>query len=101
MSRLWDTPEYWARTEADEILRDFPNTDVAALATSFEHSHENYDGDPAFARDIIAELKTRAAAGIRFWPAPLELQSIDEEVRVALEAFLPLLDTAEREPAEP
>lgn len=85
MSRLWDTPEFWARSEADELLRDYPNSDARALAMSFERSSGNYDGDPAFARDIIAELRKRADAGVRFWPAPA-LGSLENEVRDALAA---------------
>jgi hypothetical protein len=84
MSRLWDTPEFWVRAETDELLRDFPNTDVRALAVSSERNNENFDGDPAFAREITAELYKRAEAGIRFWPQPLELASLEDEVRVLL-----------------
>lgn len=83
MSRLWDTPEFWARSEADELLRDYLNSDPRALAKSFERTGGSYDGDPEFARDIIAELHKRADAGIRFWPEP-ELASLENDVRCAL-----------------
>lgn len=69
MSRLWDTPEYWVRYEADEALLDMPDADPAALAESLERSAANYD-DAAMAVQIVAELRRRAAAGIRFWPGP-------------------------------
>jgi len=84
MSRLWDTPEFWVRAETDELLRDFPNTDVRALAKSSEQNHASFDGDPAFAREITAELYKRADAGIRFWPEPLGLASLENEVREQL-----------------
>lgn len=70
MSRLWDTPEYWARVEADEMLREMEDSDPAALADSFERSAASYDGEPETAAAIIAELRRRAAAGIRFWTGP-------------------------------
>lgn len=84
MSRLWDTPEFWTRSEADEMLRDYPNTDVRALADSFARTSSSYDGDPDFAREIVAELRKRADAGVRFWPQPADLASIENEVRGAL-----------------
>ncbi|UVO50134.1 hypothetical protein M0208_06230 [Sphingomonas sp. SUN019] len=68
MSRLWDTPEFWARAEADEVLRDYPDTDTRALADMFERTRSGYDGDPDLARAIVGELRRRADAGIRFWP---------------------------------
>lgn len=89
MSRLWDTPEFWARSEADELLRDYPNTDVRTLADSLARTSRNYDGDPDFAREIIAELRERAAAGVRFWPQPCGLASLENEVRGALVAEIP------------
>lgn len=84
MSRLWDTPEFWARSEADEMLRDYPNTDVRALADSFARTSSSYDGDPEFAREIVVELRKRAHAGVRFWPQPANLASIEDEVRSVL-----------------
>lgn len=86
MSRLWDTPEFWARSEADEMLRDYPSTDVGALAESLACTSHNYDGDPDFAREIVAELHKRAEAGVRFWPQPCGLASLESEVRDALVA---------------
>lgn len=70
MSRLWDTPEYWARSEADEMLREVEDRDVAAVADAFERTSANYDGDPDFAAAILAELRLRATAGVRFWSNP-------------------------------
>jgi len=84
MSRLWDTPEFWVRSETDELLRDFPNTDVRKLAESSERNYESHDGDPAFAREITAELHKRAHAGVRFWPEPPGLAALNSEVRELL-----------------
>lgn len=70
MSRSWDTPAYWARSEADEMLREMADIDPGAVADSFERSAANYDGDPEMATAIIAELRRRADAGVRFWSGP-------------------------------
>lgn len=70
MSRLRDTPGYWARSEADEMLREMSDVPPEVLADSFERSAANYDGEPEMAVAIVAELRRRAAAGIRFWPGP-------------------------------
>lgn len=84
MSRLWDTPEFWARSEADELLRDYPNTEVGVLAASLGRMRGDVEGDPEFARDIVAELTKRAAAGVRFWPEPAGLAALEREVRAML-----------------
>lgn len=70
MSRLWDTPEFWARSETDEMLREMSDADPDALADSFECNLGSYDDDPELAVAIVGELRRRAAAGIRFWPEP-------------------------------
>lgn len=70
MSRLWDTPEFWARSEADEMLREIPDLHPAAVADPFERSSANYDGGPELAAMIVADLRRRAAAGMRFWTGP-------------------------------
>ena len=36
MSRLWDTPEFWARSEADEALREMPDMELGAMADSLK-----------------------------------------------------------------
>lgn len=71
MGRRWDTPEFWARSEADEMLREMPDAEPAALADSFERSATNYDGDPELAALIITDLRRRAATGAWFWTGPL------------------------------
>lgn len=84
MSRLWDTPDFWARSEADELLQDYPETDVRALARSLERGRSGYEGDPGFADDIIIELHRRADAGVRFWPDQADLAALEDEVRALL-----------------
>ena len=76
MSRLWDTPAYWARSEADEMLREMSDVEPEALADSFERSAANYDGESEMAVAIIAEFRRRAAAGIRFWSGPRVLDYV-------------------------
>lgn len=68
MSRLWDTPQFWARQEADEMLREMWDEPVDALADSFEKSAASYDGGPDMAAAVLADLRRRVAAGVRFWP---------------------------------
>ena len=99
MSRLWDTSQIYVRTEVDELLHDYPNRDVAALAEAFERSHPAYEGDPEFAREIVVELRKRAAAGVRFWPTPPDLGEIEREVRAIITATASSLRVAEPEAA--
>lgn len=84
MSRLWDTPEFWVRSEADEMLRDYPATDVITLADYMEKSPVAGDGDPQYTLNLATELRHRAAAGVRFWPAHDGLSQIEQEVRAAV-----------------
>ncbi len=84
MSRLWDTPEFWARTEADELLREHPHSEVRALADSLSVARGGDADDPDFMRDVVAELYKRADAGIRFWAEHIDLAAIEEEVRAML-----------------
>ncbi|MDB5686698.1 MAG: hypothetical protein JWR77_1287 [Rhizorhabdus sp.] len=84
MSRLWDTPGFWARTEADEMLRDYPMTDVTALADSIERSPNIREGDVNFTREVVAELRRRAAADVRFWPEYVGFGDVAQEVCAAI-----------------
>ncbi len=68
MSRLWDTPEFWACAEADELLRDSPTLTADALADRFEQSPRHSYGDPQFVCDLVVELRKRTIARVRFWP---------------------------------
>lgn len=52
------------------MLREMSDVPPEALADSFERSAANYDGEPDMAAAIVADLRRRAAAGIRFWPGP-------------------------------
>lgn len=69
MSGSGDSPGYWARSEADIALREMPAIEPGALADLLERTAANEDGDPQIAASIVAELRHRAAAGVRFWPA--------------------------------
>ncbi len=75
MSRLWDTPEYWARIEADEMLREMEDVEPGAIADSLERSAANYDGEPEMVVAIVGDLRRRAAAGTRFWSGPRPIAS--------------------------
>jgi hypothetical protein len=101
MSRLWDTSEIYVRAEVDELLRDYPTRDVVALADSFEQWHPTYEGDPEFAREIVVELRKRAAAKVRFWPELLGLDLIEREVRAIIAGTATALKVAEPEELEP
>jgi hypothetical protein len=59
------------RREADRIVDEFPNDAPEILATDLES--DAYE-DQAFRTvlAIAAELRRRAAAGIRKWPGPKE-----------------------------
>lgn len=91
MTRWSDTPEYWARSEADEMLREMPDVEPGALADSFERSAANYDGEPEMAAAIVAELRRRATAGVRFWLGPRtldgrrSLRSLRQDIEDGLE----------------
>lgn len=87
MSRLWDTPEFWIRSEADEMLRDCPETGAAELADMFERTCGSYDGDPDLARGIVGELRRRADAGIRFWPDGPSLVRSPDPVTLPVVSF--------------
>ena len=60
----------WVRTEADQLLADMPETPLLALAAELEAKAAVFDGGPQMARDVAAELRRRAAAGVRFWSPP-------------------------------
>ena len=59
MSRLWDTPEFWAQSEPDS---------EGALADSFERAAVSDDGEREMVALIAAGLRRRSAEDIRFWP---------------------------------
>jgi hypothetical protein len=101
MSRLWDTPEFWARSEADEMLRDFPATDVAALADSMERMPDSYDGDPQFTLNLVTELRHRAVAGVRFWPEHDGIARIERELRAAVAGRATMAARADADDRDP
>lgn len=69
-----DVPDYWVRQEADDILLDMAKRSPAALADEFERTCANFDGGDEMAAAIVAELRRRAAAYIRFWPGPTPVE---------------------------
>jgi len=77
MSGLWDTPTFWAPSEADEALRAIPEIAPGALADSLGKSAANYNGDPEMVALSTAALRHRAAAGVRLWP----LREVDARER--------------------
>ena len=79
MSRLWDTPEFWVRAEADELLRDNPKLTADGLADRFEQSRRRHYGDPQFVRDLVVELRRRARARVWFWPEGRPVEALREE----------------------
>jgi hypothetical protein len=101
MSRLWDTPEFWARSEADEMLRDYPATDVVTLADSMEKLPASYDGDPQFTLNLVTELRQRAVAGVRFWPEHDGLARIEQEARAAVAGGAITMFRAEADDRDP
>jgi len=92
MSRLWDTSEFYARSEADELLRDFPRRSVAYLAGTFLQLNPAYEQDPQFASEIVTELRRRAVAGVRFWPEHPGLGEVEFELRTIIEAKSAIAD---------
>lgn len=58
------------RCEADDIVDQYEDADLSALADELERKADVCDqgGEMAFA--VAAELRRRAAAGIRHWPGP-------------------------------
>ncbi len=94
MSRLWDTPEFWARSEADEMLREMPDLDPMAVADSFERTSASYDGGLELAAMIVADLRRRAAAGTSFWTGPRSTDAADNASKLdpaLASAGLPLI----------
>jgi hypothetical protein len=60
------------RREADRIVDEFPEETLEVLATNLEtEASDTYD-DAAFdtALAIVAELRRRAASGVRKWRGP-------------------------------
>jgi hypothetical protein len=86
MSRLWDTPDFWIRTEADEVLRDCPTLTADALAERLERRRSQRYGDPKFVEDIIIELRKRAYARVRFWPKSKSLTCSESEAHAPVDA---------------
>ena len=52
---------------ADEVVDEYEHDDLVTLATEIEEDVGFYEGADT-ARSIAAELRRRAAAGVRKWP---------------------------------
>jgi hypothetical protein len=57
------------RHQADKLVDEFPDDALGVLAADLESDTEHQEG-LARALAIAAELRRRAAAGVRKWPAP-------------------------------
>jgi hypothetical protein len=64
-----DSYAQWLRIEVDALLRDYPDVSVAALASSLEGSADAYEDGPERAAELVAEMRGRVDADLRFWPA--------------------------------
>jgi len=52
----------------DEVVDEYANDDLVTLATEMEQDVGFCDDGADTARSIAAELRRRAAAGVRKWP---------------------------------
>jgi hypothetical protein len=53
---------------ADEVVDEYAHDDLVTLAREIEEDVGFYDEGADTARSIAAELRRRAAAGVRKWP---------------------------------
>jgi hypothetical protein len=58
------------RRHADEVVDEFPYDNLETLAMQIEEDADAYEEGADTARAIAAELRRRAAAGVRKWPGP-------------------------------
>ena len=58
------------RRHADEIVDEFPHDDLMTLAAEIEEDVGFYDEGADTDLAVAAELRRRAAAGVRKWPGP-------------------------------
>jgi hypothetical protein len=74
MGLHWEPQDHWIRTEVDAMLQDFGANGVARFADEFERICTCYVGDSDIAAALVAELRRRAAAGVRYrlGPRPIE-----------------------------
>ena len=54
--------------QADEIVDEFSDAELASLAAGLEAKPDAYDDGPEMALAVAAELRRRAFAGVRKWP---------------------------------
>jgi hypothetical protein len=58
------------RRHADEVVDEFPDDDLQMLAGELESDADAYEEGSQTAHAIAAELRRRAAAGLRKWSGP-------------------------------
>jgi hypothetical protein len=58
------------RRYADHVVDEYPHDDLLTLAREIEEDAGFYDDEAGTDLAIAAELRRRAAAGIRKWPKP-------------------------------
>ena len=58
------------RRYADEVVDEYPHDDLVTLAIEIEEDAGFYDEGAGTDLAIAAELRRRAAAGVRKWPKP-------------------------------
>ena len=54
----------------DKVVDEYPHDDLMTLAAEFEEGVGFYDEGADTDLAIAAELRRRAAAGVRKWPGP-------------------------------
>jgi hypothetical protein len=59
------------RRYADEVVDLYPRLDLGTLAAEIEGKIGLHDEVGDIARAVAAELRRRAAAGVRKWPKPM------------------------------
>ena len=66
------TPEMVAeiREEADSLAIEYEHVPMMELASALERSLVAYDGGLVLILGTIAEMRRRAAAGVRTWSSP-------------------------------
>ena len=62
------------RYEADEIASEYKDADLISWVGELERKADVYDGGPEMALQVAAELRRRAAAGVRHWPGPTRIE---------------------------
>ena len=62
-------PRHEIDLQADDLVDEFPDADLAYLAAGLESKSDAIDDGQEMALAIAAELRRRAFAGVRKWPS--------------------------------